>query len=407
MRTVNKLSNMKVASLAEPGRYGDGGGLWLQIGPTGGKAWVFRYMKEGRARHMGIGPLHTLSLKEARDRARRLRQFLLDGVDPLLAKRANDAETGKHVTFAESADKFIAAHETDWRNEKHRAQWRSTLASYADPVFGRLPVAQIDMPLVLRVLEPIWTAKPETAGRLRGRIERVLDWARVRGYRHGDNPARWRGHLDKLLPAQHKSKRVRHHPALAYVQMPAFTERLRDNSAISARALEFTILTAARTGEAIGATWAEIDFAAGLWTIPPGRMKAHREHRVPLCDRVLEILTSLPREEDNPHLFVGGRKGTGLSNMAMLQLLRGMDGGAGLTVHGFRSTFRDWAAETTAYANHVVEAALAHVVADKVEAAYRRGDMFDKRRRLMADWASYCGSPPAERGDVVPMRAGR
>jgi integrase len=406
MRGAERLTAVKVAKLRAAGRYGDGRGLWLHIGPSGSKSWVLRYMRDGRAREMGLGPLDLVSLADARQRAREARRVLLDGRDPIDAKHEQRAQRrldeARSMTFSTCAARYIAGHEAGWRNAKHRGQWQATLTTYAYPVFAELPVAAVDTGMVLKVLEPIWTLKPETAGRVRGRIERVLDWATARGYRHGDNPARWRGHLDKLLPARAKVRKVAHHAALPYVELPAFMGELRIKKSISARALEFTILTACRTGEVIGATWGEIDLDARTWTLPAWRMKAEKELRVPLGGRAVEILKSLQREAGNPHVFIGGRRGAPLSNMAMLELMKGLR--PGYVPHGFRSTFRDWAAERTNYPNHVVEKALAHVVADKVEAAYRRGDLFEKRRRLMNEWGRYCASSTAERGAVVPMR---
>jgi integrase len=288
--------------------------------------------------------------------------------------------------------------QTGWKNAKHRAQWKSTLATYAYPVFGGLSVSTVDTALVLKTIEPIWGTKPETASRLRGRIEAVLDWARARGFRHGENPARWRGHLDKLLPARRKIARVKHHAALPFAEIPAFMNELRARVGVSARALEFAILTTTRTSETRNARWSEIDTASKIWTIPAERMKAGREHRVPLNERAVAILRAMPRESDGDgFVFIGARSDRPISNMAMLELMRGLR--PGYVPHGFRSTFRDWAAETTNYQNHIVEMALAHVVGDKVEAAYRRGDLFEKRRRLMSDWARYCGrqvNPDAE-----------
>ena len=291
----------------------------------------------------------------------------------------------KQVTFKEACERYVAAHGAAWTNAMHRAQWNSTLAS-AYPVLGNLPVTAIDTPLVLKVLEPMWKATPETASRLRGRIERVLAWATTRGFRSGDNPARWHGHLDQLLAKRSKVRAVKHHPALPFDELPAFMAELRKREGISARGLEFTILTAARTGEVIGATWSEIDFATKTWTIPGQRMKAGKPHRVPLSDRAVAILDALPHEDGNEFVFIGGKAKAPLSNMAMLELMKGMR--PGYVPHGFRSTFRDWAAERTNYPNHIVEKALAHTVADKVEAAYRRGDLFEKRRKLMDAWAA-------------------
>jgi len=284
---------------------------------------------------------------------------------------------------------YIAAHQSGWRNEKHREQWSSTLIRYAFPVIGVLSVATVDTALVLKVLEPIWNSKPETASRLRGRIEAILDWAKARGYRDGENPARWRGHLDKLLPAKGKVSTVRHHKAIPYRELPSFMARLRSRAEISAQALEFTILTAARTGETLGALPHEFDLDRRIWTIPAERMKASKEHRVPLCDRTIEIISL--QKHNYKFVFPGAKLDAELSNMAMLEMLRGMVG-YGFTVHGFRSAFMDWGHEVTNYPKEMMDIALAHTVSDKVEAAYRRGDMFDKRRQLMTDWQRYCFS---------------
>jgi integrase len=302
------------------------------------------------------------------------------------------------MTFRQCAERMIASHEAAWKNPKHRAQWKATLATYAYPMFGDLSVAAVDNGLVLKVLEPLWTTKPETAGRVRGRIEAVLDWAKARGYREGENPARWRGHLDKLLPNRRKVRAVKNHAAMPYRDIPDFMAELRDHTGVSARALEFAILTAGRTSEVIGATWSEIDLKSGVWTIPASRMKAGKEHRVPLSAPALELLKALPRE--GQHVFMGGRAGKPLSNMALLELMRGMK--PGFVPHGFRSTFRDWAAETTAFPSEVVEMALAHAISSKVEAAYRRGDLFEKRRALMTAWAHHC-MPHLREENVVDL----
>ncbi len=407
MRVSKPLSAAAVARTSKPGRYAVGDGLYLQVTTTGTKSWIVRYQRDGRARHMGIGPLGLVSLADAREQAREARRLLLQGIDPIEARHAQrldarlQAATG--ITFRECAERMIAAHAAGWRNAKHRAQWRSTLATYCYPVFGELPAAGVDTGLVMQALEPIWTSKPETASRVRGRIEAVLDWAAARGHRTGENPARWRGHLDKLLPGRRKVRRVKHHAALPFAELPGFLAELRQREGIGARALEFAVLTGARTGEIVGAKWSEVDLATRVWTVPAERMKAVREHRVPLSDRAAELLEALPREKSNEHVFVGARLGQPLSNMALLETLRRMDR-SDLTVHGFRSTFRDWAAERTSYPNHVVEMALAHAVPSAVEAAYRRGDLFDKRRRLMSAWADYCAQVPSI-GAVVPMRA--
>lgn len=401
------LSVKRVENLKRPGRYGDGQGLYLQITATGSKSWLFRYERDGRERSLGLGPFHTVGLHAARERARKARQQLLDGIDPLENRRADRAKTAlessKAVTFEAATLAYFDAHQAKWKNAKHRAQFLSTMREYAFPRLGKLRVADVDLGAVLGVLEPIWPTKTETASRVRGRIEAVLDWATVRKLRTGDNPARWKGHLQHVLPARARLAKPIHHAALPYAEVPEFMSALRKRDGIAARALEFTILTAARTGEVIGARWDEVDFVAKTWIVPSSRMKAGREHRVPLSDQAVKLLQSLPTEEANPHVFIGAKAG-GISNMAMATVLRRMNRST-ITVHGFRSTFRDWAAETTAYPNHVVEMALAHTVGNKVEAAYRRGDLLEKRRKLLVDWARYCmtlGS--AICGNVLPIK---
>lgn len=406
-RQSNKLTARKVATLKEPGRYGDGAGLWLQIGAEGGKSWLFRYALNGRSRMMGLGPISLVSLSEAREIALKQRKFLLAGMDPLFereTKRKDDRLTeAKTITFEIAAARYIEAHKAGWKNAKHLAQWENTLSSYAHPKIGSLPVAGVDTGLILSVLEPIWNAKPETAARLRGRIEVVIDWATARGFRQGDNPARWRGHLDKLLPARSKIQRRQHHNALAYSDLPSFFESLAKREEAAARALELTILTAARTGEIIGARWGEFDLQGKVWTVPNERMKAGKEHRVPLTETALKILKSLRSGNIDEFVFLGRKKGKHLSNMAMLALLKRM-GRSDFTVHGFRSSFRDWAAESTNYPGEVAEQALAHSIANKVEAAYRRGDLFEKRKRLMRDWAAFCVTPHEVNEKVVRLK---
>jgi integrase len=306
------------------------------------------------------------------------------------------------MTFDQCRDAYIAAHRASWRNAKHQVQWVSTLAAYASPTLGNLPVQSIDVALVMKVLEPIWSAKPETSSRLRGRIERILDWAKARGFRSGENPARWRGHLDHLLPARSKIRKIRHHAALPFDEIAVFITALREREGVAARALEFVILTAARTGEALGATWDEIDFRTRTWTIAAHRMKGHREHRVPLSDDAVRVLEQVQSVQSGEFVFPGHRHYKPLSNMAMLNVLRRM-GHVEVTTHGFRSSFRTWAAERTGFPREVVEAALAHVAGNKVEAAYQRGDLFDKRRRLMDEWARYCAAS-ARGGTVVPIK---
>ena len=406
---ANALTAVKVKS-AGPGRHVDGAGLQLLVKPTGARSWVFRFMLNGNSRDIGLGPAagpDAISLADARDMAATLRIKVKAGVDPLAEREAVAAEAVAAaqaakvagVTFKAAAETYIAANEDSWRNEKHKAQWRSTLATYAYPVIGELPIAEVDTSHVLQVLEPIWKTKPETASRIRGRIETVLDSAKARGYRQGENPARWRGHLAQILPARTKLSRG-HHKAMPYDAIPAFLEPLQAREAVAALALEFVILTAARTGEVIGAEWSEVNLAKALWTVPPERMKAGKEHRVPLSPRAVEILEQT-QHLSGKYLFPGARGGK-LSSMAMAMLLRRMK--QDVTVHGFRSAFRDWAAECTGYSHEVAEMALAHTIGNAVERAYRRGDLFEKRRRLLADWATYCASGAPAGRKVTPIR---
>jgi integrase len=399
-RAVGRLSSLAFGRLKDPGMYPDGGGLYLQISRLGGRSWLFRFKAGGRERWMGLGPASLIGLAEARRLAEECRRQRLAGIDPIEARRAGRdkerLEAAKAVTFQACAESYITAHQAGWRNAKHGAQWSATLEAYAYPVFGDLPVQAVDTGMVVKVLEPIWAAKTETASRLRGRIEAVLDWATTRGHRQGENPARWRGHLENLLPAPTKVQKVRHHAALPYSEIGAFMADLQRQEGIAALALRFLILTAARTGEVLGARWDEIDTATRTWTVPAERMKGHREHRVPLSDAALEVLRQVGEVRGGDFVFPGGKAGRPLSNMAMLTLLRRMER-ADLTAHGFRSTFRDWAAERTDVAREVAEAALAHTIADKVEAAYRRGDLFAKRRQLMHAWARHCSADDNQR----------
>jgi integrase len=414
-REIGKLKPLGVSRASKPGYYGDGGNLYLLVGPTGAKSWVFRYRvpaptrdkpKHSKLREMGLGPTHALSLAEARERAREWRRERLDGVDPIEARRGRRAqaqlEAAKAMSFKECAEAYIKSHSAGWKNPKHAAQWPSTLETYVYPIFGSLPVQGIDVGLVMKALEPIWTVKPETASRVRGRIESVLDWATARGYRQGENPARWRGHLENLLPKKTKVRRVEHHAALPYVQLPAFMAALRQQQGVGARALEFAILTAARTGEVTGAKWSEIDLEARLWTLPVERMKAGREHRVPLSETARAILAAMREVKEGDFVFPGGKANRSLSNMAFLMLLRRM-GRGDLTAHGFRSTFSDWCSERTNFPAEVREMALAHTVSDKVEAAYRRGDLFEKRHQVMDAWASFAATVPGD--NVGPLTA--
>lgn len=404
----NVLTPLAVKS-AKPGRHADGGGLHLLVKESGARSWVYRFMLNGKSRDVGLGPAGQggISLAAARDARDALRLKVKAGIDPLEERRREAAEAlaaaqAAHVagiTFKAVAEAYIGANEESWRNDKHRQQWKNTLATYVYPLIGELPVAEVGTAHVLQILEPIWKTKAETASRVRGRMETILDAAKARGYREGENPARWRGHIAQILPARSRLTRG-HHKAMPYEVIPAFVGSLHKREAVAALALEFTILTAARTGEVIGAKWDEVDLDKATWTIPASRMKAGKEHRVPLSVRAVEILKSTQalRKE---WLFPAA-KGGKMSGMAMTMLLRRMK--VDVTVHGFRSGFRDWSAECTGYAHEVAEMALAHTIENKVERAYRRGDLFDKRRRLMDDWATYCGTIPAAGANVTPIR---
>ena len=415
-REIGRLTALKVEKTKGPGMYADGGGLYLRVTPEGTKNWVLRFMLAGKPRWMGLGPVSLFGLQEARGKAIDARRLRHEGIDPIEARKAARQQAlldaAKAITFRECAASYIAAHKAAWHNPKHAAQWAATLATYAEPVMGSLPVQAIDTALVTKVIEPIWSEKPETASRVRGRIESVLDWAKVRGYRQGENPARWRGHLENLLPARSKVRSVEHHAALLFAEIGGFISALRLEVGTAARALEFAILTAARTGEVIGATWGEIDLDGKVWTIPASRMKASREHRVPLSARAVEIVANMRKIvggdiSSKTPVFSGAKPGKPLSNMSFLMLLRRM-GYDNVTAHGFRSTFRDWCAERTSYPGDMAEMALAHAVGNKVEAAYRRGDLFEKRRRLMDEWAKFCATvQPVAQNNVANLRATR
>ncbi len=400
--TNNRLSALAVSRIRQQGLYPDGGGLHLQVAPGGSRSWVYRFMLNGRSREMGLGSLRDVGLAQARSKAAEARRLRTEGIDPIeqrLALRRGATLAAAHaMTFEQCAQAYIEANKVAWRNAKHIKQWESTLRTHCYGVFGSLSVQDIDTALVMKVLEPIWKTKTETASRLRGRIEAVLDWATARGYRTGENPARWRSHIENLLPAPSQVRKVQHHPALPYTQIGDFVESLREQSGTAALALEFLILTAARTSEVVGARWDEFDLSNAVWTIPAYRIKARREHRVPLAPRALAILKALQPKHPQEFVFAGGKANTSLSNMALLALLKRMNR-TEITPHGFRSTFRDWAAERTNYPREVAEMALAHAVSDKVEAAYRRGDLFEKRRRLASQWATYCDA--SMRGKVI------
>lgn len=397
MAIAKELSPLAVSRLTEPGFHRVGGvsGLYLQINERGARSWVLRMMVGTKRRELGLGGFPTVGLADARTKARAVREQVENGLDPIAEKRKKRemliAEQ-RRPTFKKCAEQFMAMKSAEWRNDKHRQQWVNTLNQYAYPTIGDLPVHEISQRHVLTILEPIWTVKTETANRVRGRIENVLDWATAHGERTGVNPARWRGQLDKLLPSPKKIAKVVHHPALPYEQLAEFQRRLNQCPSISAKALGFAILTAARSGEVRGATWEEIDFAKRIWTVPADRMKGGKEHRVPLSRRAIALLKTLPPQQTG--IVFATQKGNALSDMALTMLLRGV--WPGITAHGFRSTFRDWAAEQTTFPREVCEQALAHALPNQVEAAYRRSDLFDKRRKLMDQWAAYCRKKPLQ-----------
>jgi integrase len=399
-RATGLLNARKVETLTRPGRHADGGNLYLSISDNGGRRWVFFYRFGGKRREMGLGSAARghVSLAGAREKALEARRLLSAGIDPLSAKEADRAARRTVPTFGTFADDYLASHQGKWRNDKHKAQWAMTLKTYCEPIRA-MPVSAIDTEAVLKVLQPIWTEIPETASRLRGRIENVLDAAKARGFLTGENPARWRGHLRTLLPARQRLTRG-HHAALPYDDLPAFMEALRARKSTAALALELAILTAARSGEVLNAKWSEFDLDKAVWTVPAVRMKAGHEHRIPLPARAVEILKSSPREQHNEHVFPGNSRGKPLSSMAMTMQLRRM-GRGDITAHGFRSSFRDWASEQTSFPHETCEHALAHRISDKAEAAYRRGDQFDKRRKLMEAWAAFA-SP--SKPNVLPIR---
>lgn len=388
-----RLSALQVAKLKKAGYYCDGAGLYLQVSKTGSKSWIFRYTLNGKSKEMGLGSFTSFTLAEARKRATENRQLLVDGIDPLSFKqrtiRNQRISEQNVITFDKAAERFIESNSAQWRNPKHTDQWRNTLSTYASPIIGSLPVSEVTTPLVLRILQPIWNEKTETATRLRGRIEKILNWARAQGFRTGDNPATWRGHLSEALPNPSKVAKKRNYAALPWPEMGSFMRDIRIMEGSAALAVELVILTATRTNEVFNAAWSEFDLATGVWTIPKERMKMFREHRVPLSPAALAVLEKAKKgSKDSSFVFPGRKKGS-LSNMAGLQLLKRMER-TDLTIHGMRSTFRDWCAEATSFPKDVVEMSLAHAIENKTEAAYRRGDLLEKRRVLINEWADYC-----------------
>lgn len=405
-RKAAEKGAIQVARLTTPGMHFVGGvdGLALQVLPSGGRSWILRMTVGSKRRDMGLGGYPDVTLAQAREDARQARAKVRAGIDPIEEARANTsklkASQAAALTFEQCAEAYIKSQEPKWNSPKSPIQWRNTLKTYAYPHMGSLLVRDVDLPHVLAALEPIWKTKTETASRVRSRIQAVLDYAKACKYRSGDNPAVWRGHLDKILPAPGKIAAVEHFAALPYREIGTFMENLRKADGIGAKALEFTILTAARSGEVRGAVWSEFDLNAGLWVVPAARMKNGKEHRKPLSKAAINLLKSLPAVEGTEYVFPAPRKGM-ISDATMGAVLERM--GVNAVPHGFRSTFRDWAAECTNYPGEMAEMTLAHTVSDKVEAAYRRGDLYMKRVRMMEDWAKFCAKPSAKKGEVVPM----
>ena len=408
-KVVELLTDLQVKKLTKPGAYPDGKGLYLQVRISGAKDWFYRYQIGGKGKKCGLGPYPTISLEQARLDAHEYRILRKNGIDPIQNKKEQAQqealEESRNITFKECALAYIESHKSGWKNKKHAQQWENTLSTYVYPVMGKLSVQDVDIDLILKVLEPIWHLKTETASRVRQRMENILDWAKVRRYRDGENPARWKGNLDKLLPARNRVQKPKHFVAMDYRLLPDYYKKLIIKKTLTSNALAFTILTAARNGEARAATWAEIDHKAKSWTIPANKMKAGREHRIPLSKEAFTILKAMqPFKRPNDDLiFPGQSKNKPVSEASLLKLVKQED--MTLTVHGFRSSFRDWCAEQTSYPREVAEAALAHTLKDKTEAAYQRGDMFEKRRKLMDSWSEYCLSSRRveDKAEIIPI----
>ena len=408
-RTLHQLKPISLSRTMPPGYYGDGGGLYLQVAPAGSKSWIFRFALAHRRREMGLGPFPAVGLAAAREAASKARALVKAGKDPIAAREAERAQerlqAAQGVTWDQAVDQFLEAHSSSWKNKKHRQQWRNTLDTYAKPTLGTLAISGIGTPEVIKVLEPLWHTKPETASRVRGRAERILDWAKVKEYRTGENPARWRGHLDKVFPARGKVRKVKHHAAVPIDDLPGVYRRLAQSKGVAAKAARFTILTAVRPGETTGGVWPEIDRKNALWIIPPERMKADLTHRATLSREALAILDEMVEIQTCSYIFPGQKAKRPLSLTSLSNALKAAGGGKA-TVHGTaRSTFKDWASERTSFPSAVSEMALAHTIGDKVEAAYRRGELLTKRAALMQQWANFLLSEASEK--VVPLRRRR
>ena len=405
-RTLNKLSAQFVMKKDHmKGTYPDGGGLYLKVTESSTKSWLYRFSLNKKPRWMGLGAFPAITLSDAREKAGQCRKLVKSGIDPIALRedevlKRKAEQSNKVMSFKDCAEAYLNFRGISWKNAKHRAQWPSTLKQYVYPVFGDTPIDQVNIHMVMEVLEPIWWSKTETASRIRGRIESILDYAVTMELRAAGNPARWKGRLANVLPSPAKVSKVKHHPALSFDDLPDFMLQLKARDAVSAKGLEFLILTATRTSEVIGAEWSEIDIDNAVWTIPPLRMKNEREHKVPLSADAVNVLKQMNQHKNSDYVFPGPGDKRPLSNMAFLQLLKRM-GRSDITAHGFRSTFRDWISEQTSYPNEVAEMALAHTIPNKAEAAYRRGDLFEKRKRLMNDWAIFSSMETGHRENVV------
>ncbi|MDQ7978694.1 integrase arm-type DNA-binding domain-containing protein [Paraburkholderia sp. SARCC-3016] len=409
-KIAKELGALAVSRLKEPGMHAVGKipGLYLQVSDKGSRSWILRVTVGTHRREIGLGSYPAVPLKDAHAKAQAERDKVRRGVDPVIERRAAESALrvaqASEITFADAAKRFIDDHSEGWKNAKHGDQWKNTLAQYAEPVIGKMFVRHITRDHVLQVLKPIWTSKTETASRLRGRIENVLDWARVMGYRSGENPALWRGNLDHLLAKPSKIKQVRHHPALPYQEMGDFMTELRAIDATGAKCLEFTILSVARSGESRGARKSEFDIRTGVWIVPPGRMKLKKEHRVPLPKAAIDLLLALPHidwESSEDCLVFPSPRGKVLSDMTLLMVVRRL--GAAATPHGMRSTFRDWASDITNHPRELIEVALSHVPGDASEMAYWRSDVLERRRQIMEDWAQFI-SRPYKTDNVLPLQ---
>ena len=405
-KQINKLSVRGIKSQNKSGRYADGNGLYLQVGKSGAKSWLFRYMLDGKSREMGLGSIRIETLSQAREKAKHCKKLLKSGTDPIRDRQKHiaieKADNKEMLSFQKCTEGYLKAHSASWRSARHAGIWLSSVKRFAYPIVGSIHVNKIERGHIMNILDPIWREKTDTASRLRGRLESILNWATVQEYRKGDNPARWRGYLDQLLPKPSEIHTVKHFAALPYREINAFMSKLKEREALSALALRLIILTACRSIEVREAEWSEFDLENATWTIPTERRKMKKEHVIPLCKEALDIIQSIPRAEDSVHLFTGPRSNKPMSDVVFKKLMERMKV-TGITTHGFRSTFRDWAAEQTSFPREVIEDCLAHQLRDKTEAAYFRSNLLDKRRELMNKWADYTQQLVIENGQVISI----